>query len=117
MKKLFLILVCVAPVIFFGCGKFNAVVSVEYTGPWSGAIGGLGDSTSYDGIGNKTIEFGQVGYLCAVVQKMSNDNATMTVKIIQQKRGYLFSPDEDVVVKSGSTSAQYGVVTVSGDIK
>jgi hypothetical protein len=114
MKKLLIIFALLALV---GCGKNTYQLEIDYQGAWSGAVDVNSAITSIQGCGNKTISYGEINYIGATIQKMSNDNKTLTVSIIAEKRGYVLGPDKDDTVFTGSTSAEYGVVTIGGEVK
>ncbi len=86
-------------------------VRISFSGGWSGAIGVDGNQASYDGFGSRTIDVRDDCDLAvvAVIQKGFDDttfeaySGTLTVSIL----------DNGEVVESGSTSADFGVVSVS----
>ena len=81
-------------------------VKVTYDGQWSGSImDGEGTSQSFDGTGPETIdvEGDSWSMVSTTFQKRDIGSGKMTVEIIKDGK----------VAKSGSTSAQYGVVSVA----
>lgn len=83
-------------------------VRVSYSGQWSGSIGSISSSSSYDGSGFETIKvWNDDSYMfivSAVIQKRDSGSGTLAVDIV--------SPS-GTVLQTASTSAQYGVVAVS----
>jgi len=79
-------------------------VRITTSGSWSGSIGSI-DQSTYDGAGDKTIDVKDVsgGILVAVIQKQGGDSSELKVEILKDGK----------VIKEGSTTAAYGVVTVS----
>ena len=74
---------------------------------WSGSIGDAGSQSSYDGSGEDTIDLGDGGNIVsAVIQKKTADSSELKVEILKDGK----------VVKEGSTTAEYGVVTVSTSV-
>lgn len=86
-----------------GCST-DLKVEIECDGRWSGYI----HDASYDGYGNQTIDPSGSGILVAVVQKESSGNGQLTVKIID--KGWII---KNRVVDEATTTASYGMVTVS----
>lgn len=79
-------------------------IKIEYSGSWSGSYGDLGSTESIDGSGSRTITIDNPDYYVgAVIQKSDESSRKLTVKIMRGKE----------VLEEGSTSAAYGVVTVS----
>ncbi len=80
-------------------------VRITYDGSWSGAIGSTDSTTSYDGSGSETIDLGEVSYdiVSAVIQKMDGGSGELKVEILK----------DGEVVKEGSTTADYGVVSIA----
>ena len=78
-------------------------VKVSYSGSWQGSYGDESGQQSVDGSGTKTFDMGSPNIVSAVFQKMNGGHGTLTVEIIE----------DGTVVESKSTSAAYGVVTVS----
>jgi hypothetical protein len=83
-------------------------VMVTYNGKWSGSLGSVSSSSSYDGAGSQTIKVPNDGsYLfivSAVIQKHDSGSGTLRIDIV--------SPT-GTVLQTASTSAEYGVVSVS----
>ena len=79
-------------------------VQVTYSGSWTGNYGDTSGSQSVDGKGTKTFTIsGDPDIVSAVFQKSSDSSGTLTVNIIKDGQ----------IVETKSTSAAYGVVTVS----
>lgn len=80
-------------------------VKIIYEGSWSGNIATAGASSSYDGTGDETIDVNASSFdiVSAVIQKTDSDSSELKVQIIKDGK----------VVKESSTSAEYGVVSVS----
>lgn len=79
-------------------------VRISYSGEWSGSIGGDGTSSSVDGSGDETIPIDDdLSTVSATVQKEDDSSDELTVAILE---------DSEVVVEE-STTAEYGVVSVS----
>lgn len=82
-------------------------VHIIYDGSWSGSIGDAGSQSTYDGDGEKTIDLPDASsVVSAAIQKKSDDSSELKVEILKDGK----------VIKDGSTSGQYGVVTVSTTI-
>lgn len=85
-------------------GGSNVVVKVSYNGPWSGNIGDSSGSKSVDGTGNKDYPLSSnPGIVSVVFQKKDNSTNPLTVQILSGGS----------VVKSQSTNAEYGTVSLS----
>lgn len=71
---------------------------------WSGSIGSI-DSSSYDGVGNDTIDVKNVesNIVSLAIQKNGGGSALLEVQILKDGQ----------VVKEGSTTAAYGLVTLT----
>lgn len=79
-------------------------IVVDYSGNWQGSYGDETGQQSVQGSGKKTISVsGNPSIVSAVMQKMDGGSETLTVKILK----------DGSVKQSKSTSADYGVVTVS----
>jgi len=85
-----------------GSSGSTYTVKVNYPGSWSGSIGGAGNSKTVDGYGSKSLTV-EGWPAVAVIQKQDGDSRTMGVEIWKG----------DKMLNSGSTSAAYGVVSVS----
>lgn len=82
-------------------------VHVTYDGSWSGSIGDVSSQSTYSGTGEDTIDLPDAqSIVSAVVQKQSGDTSELKVEILKDGK----------VIKEGTTSAEYGVVTVSTSI-
>lgn len=79
-------------------------VKITYGGSWSGSAGSSDSITSYDGTGSETIDLGEVsnGIASATIQKTDSGSDELKVEILKDGK----------VVKEGSTTAEYGVVTI-----
>lgn len=88
-----------------GSGTGGGLTGFKVTGSgcWSGSFGNLGRSSSIDGCGSKDVSWACDGVLVAVVQKDDEGSWTLGVQILLNGR----------VIQSSSTSAGFGVVTVS----
>ena len=74
---------------------------------WSGSIGDASSQSTYDGDGEKTIDLPDAkSVVSAAIQKKSEDSSELKVEILKDGN----------VIKEGSTTGQYGVVTVSTTI-
>jgi hypothetical protein len=77
---------------------------VEYEGEWSGTITAGGSSRTVEGDGSKTFDIqGTPDIISVNAQKQDDNNDTLTVQILK---------DGDVV-KEGSTSAGFGVASIT----
>lgn len=82
-------------------------VHIICEGSWSGAIGDISSQSTYDGSGEDTIDLKDAkGVVSAAIQKKSGDSSELKVEIIKDGK----------VIKEGSTTAEYGVVTVSESV-
>ena len=104
---LFTLLLCAAA-LAAGCSEAASApatvqVRVSYDGDWSGSYGDVGGQSSIDGSGSRTIEFPAESIVSVAFQKKGGDSKPLTVEIIK----------DGTVLKSGSTTAAYGVVSVS----
>lgn len=85
----------------------TATIKVSYSGSWSGSLGstssaGETSTSSVSGTGTKTFDVSG-SFVSAVIQKSDDSSNTLTVQIIVNGN----------IVKQESTSAAYGVVSVS----
>lgn len=80
-------------------------VRVTYSGEWSGSVGAGSTTRSIDGMGTTVIDIQEQdpSMVSATIQKSDAGSGTLTVEIIQGSE----------VVKQTSTSAEYGVASVS----
>ena len=79
-------------------------IKVIYSDAWSGNYGSLGSSKSVDGTGTETFTISDPELVVsAVFQKGDDSSETLTVEILKNGE----------VVKSESTNAAYGVVSIS----
>lgn len=84
--------------------KSTVTIEVDYPGSWAGSYGDLGSIRSVDGSGHQTFTISDPDFsVSAVFQKKDSSPGTMIVKIKQ----------DGTVLKQESTSAAYGVVSVS----
>lgn len=82
-------------------------IKVYYDGVWSGAYGEVGAMQSVDGSGSQTYTITNPNYaVSATFQKKDNSNTALRVEIIK----------DGSVIKSGSTTAAYGVVLISSTV-
>lgn len=81
-------------------------IQVSYSGSWQGSYGDEAGQQSVDGSGTKTYSLDNPTIVSACFQKMDSGHGTLTVKIIK----------DGSVVQTKSTSAQYGVVSVSASV-
>lgn len=82
-------------------------VKVDYAGSWSGAYGDESGTQSVDGSGTKTIDMtGNPSIVSANFQKKDSSSGTLTVEIIKDGN----------VIETKSTSAEYGVASVSANV-
>ena len=85
-----------------GVSAGSATIKISYNGDWSGSIGEDDSTRSVSGSGTKTYsETGSI--IVAVIQKQDDSTDTLRVEIIVDGK----------VVESESTTASYGVVSVS----
>ena len=77
-------------------------VEIDHSGHWSGAVGGLGGSTSYEGWGDRTI-YVNSDMVVAVIQKQESGSAALCVNI--RNGGEL--------IERGCTQTSYGSVSIS----
>lgn len=80
-------------------------VKITYDGSWSGNVGTAGSISSYDGTGDKTIDVNGSSFdtVSAAIQKQDGSSSELKVQIIKDGK----------VVKESSTTAEYGVVTIT----
>lgn len=76
---------------------------ITYSGHWTGNIAVAGSSQSIEGTGPKTIAIPAGGFASVLVSKPDATGETLTVNLVQGGK----------ILKTGSTSAAYGAVTVS----
>lgn len=82
----------------------SVTVVINYPGEWSGAIADSSGTRSIEGTGSKTIDLGNIdGAVAANAQKRDSGSKTMTISL--NKGG--------TTLETQSTSAEYGVVSVS----
>lgn len=82
-------------------------VHIITDGSWSGSVGDIDGQSTYDGSGEDTIDLGDADSIVSVViQKKSGGSSELKVEILKDGK----------VIKDGSTTAEYGVVTVSTSI-
>ena len=100
-----LIVAFLALSLFVGCGEYEA--NIRSDTEWSGAFSIDGAITTIDGRGNDRIPMGKESSACCTVQKQT-EFGNLRVKI--ENTGWLGSDGDE-----GSTSAEYGVVSVCSD--
>lgn len=110
-KKLFigLIVVFIAFIGFAmicgGSGDNTTTVVVESDGAYSGSIGGMSEGqTTIEGNGNQNFTVNDTYASCCIQKAIENPGETLTVKIVRNGQ----------VIDEQTTTADYGVVTVSG---
>ena len=82
-------------------------VHIITDGEWSGSIGDTSSQSTYDGTGEDTIDIKDAQtVVSAVIQKKGGDSSELKVEILKDGK----------VIKDGSTTGEYGVVTVSTTI-
>lgn len=84
----------------------TVLVKIITSGNWSGSVGDGSTSKTIEGKGNYQQDMGSAQTVSANIQKQTNSSDTLTVQILQNGK----------VIKQESTSAQYGVVTVSASL-
>jgi hypothetical protein len=100
------VIIVIVVVIAVGSGSSNSkkTYSVRVDAPagkhWSGSIG----NSTVDGVGSKTITYKDQVITAADAQKMTAGHWTLTMTLRKGSK----------VLDTGSTSAGYGLVTVSG---
>ena len=86
-----------------GCtGNEKIEIKIICSSGWSGSISDDDGSKSVDGSGGETFEMAGGGIVVAVIQK-KGASGTLTVQILE----------DGEVVETQTTTAEYGVVTVS----
>ncbi|WP_143823805.1 DUF6517 family protein [Halosegnis longus] len=81
-------------------------VRIQYTGEWSGSIGGDGSVRSVDGSGEQTFDIeGDSFIVSANAQKQDDSSDTLTVQILENGE----------VIAERSTSAEYGIAQVTSE--
>lgn len=79
-------------------------IQIDYSGSWSGSYSDESGTQSIDGTGSKTINASSSDITTtAVIQKQAGNSKKLTVNIIKDGN----------VVATKSTTAEYGVVTVT----
>lgn len=79
-------------------------IRISYDGKWSGAVSGEGSIRSVEGTGTETFPVkGDPFVISANAQKMDGGSGTLTIQILKNGE----------VIKESSTSAEYGVASVS----
>lgn len=79
-------------------------IQIDYSGSWSGSYSDESGTQSIDGTGSKTINASSSDITTtAVIQKSAGNSKKLTVNIIKDGN----------VVATKSTTAEYGVVTVT----
>ena len=83
-------------------GPISVVIS--YSGEWSGAISDSSGTRSIEGVGDKTINLGNIdGAVAANAQKMDSGAGTITISLKQNGK----------TLEKDSTSSDYGFAQVS----
>jgi len=107
--------VAVASSIYGGASSYQPVsssskivqIKVYYDGLWQGAYGEIGAMQSVDGSGSQTYTITNPNYAVSTsFQKKDNSNSELRVEIVK----------DGSVIKTGSTTAAYGVVLVSSTV-
>jgi hypothetical protein len=95
-----------------GSDNYEVRVVIEYSGSWSGSVGSIGGSATYDHAGDYQITLdrdeGTLWVVSAVIQKDDGGSGVLMVSIVDM---------DGHVLKTSSTSAAYGVATVSAVIE
>lgn len=82
----------------------GVAVVISYSGEWGGAIADSTGTRTIEGTGPKTINLGEVdGAVAANAQKKDSGSGTLTISLTK----------DGSTLKTSSTSAQYGVASVS----
>jgi len=82
-------------------------IKVYYNGLWQGAYGEAGSMQSVDGTGSQTYTITNPNFVVsASFQKKDNSNSELRVEIVK----------DGSVIKTGSTTAAYGLVLVSSSV-
>jgi len=90
-----------------GSSSKTVQVTVNYNGQWTGAYGEVGSMTSVDGSGSKTYTITSPNYMVSTsFQKKDGSASELSVEISEDGK----------VLKSGSTTAQYGVVLLTATV-
>lgn len=110
-KKLFICLIVVfvafigLAMITGGSGDNTTTVVVESDGAYSGSIGGMDEGQrTIEGNGNMNFTVNDTYASCCIQKDTFNGGETLTVKIVRNGQ----------VIDEQTTTADYGVVTVSG---
>jgi len=78
-------------------------VRIESSGHWEGSYGDVTGHSSIEGYGSKTYDlFSPNAIIAAVIQKSDSGSGTLTVQILKDGK----------ILKQGSTTASYGIVSV-----
>jgi len=107
--KIWIIVAAIAILFLVGIGMATrpsaVLVKIDYTGSWSGALGYDSSGKSIDGFGAATyrVPLSGMRIVTAVIQKGS-EHGTLTVSI---------TTEDGRILAKESTTAPYGVVTVS----
>jgi hypothetical protein len=89
-----------------GGSSGNVVVKIITNEEWSGSVGADSNTRSIDGTGNHQENMGSPDIVSAVIQKETNSTGMLKVQIVKDGQ----------VVKEESTTAEYGVVSVSASL-
>ena len=89
---------------FFEISGEEVKIKIDYAGAWTGSYGDIDSIKSIDGSGNKIISIPDAKMMVsAFIQKMDDSARKLTVQILE----------ENNVLKEESTTASYGVVSLS----
>lgn len=81
-------------------------VRIQYTGEWSGSIGGDGSVRSVDGSGEQTFDIESDPFIVSAnAQKQDDSSDTLTVQILENGE----------VIAERSTSTEYGIAQVTSE--
>lgn len=108
-----ILIIIINLLLFFQCGKI-VKIDIQTQCKWTGIITTDNKTTTFDGIGNKIIDVGNVNYIAATVQKDETNYNNLTVSI-KSEWDSLFMPDG--VDSSSSTESPYGIVSIYYDYK
>jgi hypothetical protein len=89
-----------------GSSSGNVVVKIITNEEWSGSVGADSNTRSIDGTGNHQENMGSADIVSAVIQKETNSTGMLRVQILKDGQ----------VIKEESTTAEYGVVSVSASL-
>jgi hypothetical protein len=84
----------------------NTIIKIITNEEWSGSVGADSNTRSIDGTGNHQENMGSVNIVSASIQKQTNSTGMLKVQIVKNGE----------VIKEESTTAEYGVVTISASL-